>query len=416
MDDRHIRLESQHAGPWSVVRNRKSEVRSRKSEVGSRKSEVGSRRDSGLIASAAKRVCRLLSVSEGGAERVRSEAKPSDHYLSAMKSLIHLFRMWLAVTLAVASRIFRRLLLGPTLPSWSWRTDVTVALSRAAIASAADRPDNPFINEFGARVRLPVPLKMWGKVGVNRTKLGGLAVDRYTRLEDATDRATLLYFHGGGYVFGNPGTHRQHLARLAYETGTNAVAPQYRLAPEHKYPAAVEDALAAYEALIASGTPPERIVIAGDSAGGGLSLALLLTVREHGLPMPGGAILFSPYTDLTHSSYTISTNADTDYLPADELSRPNHYYADADQLTDPMVSPVFADLTGLPPMLVLAGGAEMILDDSIRLVANATRDGVDTTLVVEDEMMHVWPALVPWEPATERALVAASEWVDTLYA
>jgi acetyl esterase/lipase len=333
-----------------------------------------------------------------------------------MQSLIHLFRMWVAVSLAVASRLFRRLLLGPTLPSWSWRTDVTVAGARAAIASAATRPDNPLITEFGARVRAPIPIKMWGKVSVNRTKLGGLPVDRYIRLEDATDRATMLYFHGGGYVFGNPGTHRQHLARLAYETGTNAIAPQYRLAPEHKYPAAVEDALTAYNALLASGTQPERIVVAGDSAGGGLALALLLKIREQGLPMPGGSMLFSPYTDLTHSSYTITTNADTDYLPAAELAQPNHYYADADQLTDPMVSPVFADLTGLPPMLVLAGGAEMILDDSVRLVANSKRDGVDTTLVVEDEMMHVWPALVPWEPATARALTAASGWIDSLYA
>jgi acetyl esterase/lipase len=256
---------------------------------------------------------------------------------------------------------------------------------------------------------------MWGKVRVNRTKLGGLPADRYIRLEDATDRATLLYFHGGGYVFGNPGTHRQHLARLAYETDTDAFAPQYRLAPEHKYPAAVEDALTAYNALLASGRQPERIVVSGDSAGGGLALALLLKIREQGLPMPGGSMLFSPYTDLTHSSYTISTNADTDYLPVAELSRPNHSYANADQLTDPMVSPVFADLTGLPPMLVLAGGAEMILDDSVRLTGNARRDGVDTTLVVEGEMMHVWPALVPWEPATARALTVASEWIDSLY-
>jgi acetyl esterase/lipase len=332
-----------------------------------------------------------------------------------MQSLLHLFRVWIAVSLAVASRIFRRLLLGPTLPSWSWKTDVTVAAARAAIASAATRPDNPLISEFGARVRAPVPIKMWGKVNINRTRLGGLPVDRHIRLEDATDRPTLLYFHGGGYVFGNPGTHRQHLARLAYETGTNAFAPQYRLAPEHKYPAAVEDALTAYNALLASGTQPERIVVAGDSAGGGLALALMLKIREQDLPMPGGAMLFSPYTDLTHSSYTITTNVDTDYLPATELSQPNHYYADTDQLTDPMVSPVYADLTGLPPMLVLAGGAEMILDDSVRLVANAKRDRVDATLVVEDEMMHVWPALVPWEPATARALTAAFGWIESLY-
>ena len=127
-------------------------------------------------------------------------------------------------------------------------------------------------------------------------------------------------------------------------------------------------------------------------------------------------MLFSPYTDLTHSSYTITTNADTDYLPVRELSHPNLFYADAGQLRDPMVSPVFADLTGLPPMLVFAGGAEMIPDDSVRLVANSRRDGVETAFVVEDEMVHVWPALLPWEEATERALDAAGVWVEQLAA
>jgi monoterpene epsilon-lactone hydrolase len=322
--------------------------------------------------------------------------------------------MWVAVSLAIAARLFRRLLLGPTMPSWSWRTDVTVALARAAITVAADLPDDPLINQFGRRIRAPVPIKMWGKVRVDRTKLGGLPVDRYVRLGDATDRATLLYFHGGGYVFGNPGTHRQHLSRLAYETGANAFAPQYRLAPAHRYPAAVEDAVVAYTALVSAGTKPERIIVSGDSAGGGLALALLLSIREQGLPMPGGAMLFSPYTDLTHSSYTITTNASTDYLPINELSHPNLFYADTEQLNEPKVSPVFADLTDLPPMLVFAGGAEMILDDSVRLVANARRDGVETEFIVEDEMMHVWPALVPWEDATQRTLDAADAWVENV--
>lgn len=331
-----------------------------------------------------------------------------------MQSLLHLFRIWLAVSLAVASRLFRRLLLGSTMPTWSWRTDVTVALARAAITVAADLPDDPLLNQFGLRIRAPVPLRMWGRVRVDRSELDGLPVDRYVRLNDAVDRATLLYFHGGGYVFGNPGTHRQHLSRLAYVTRTDAIAPQYRLAPKYRYPAAVDDALKAYAALLASGVQSDRIIVSGDSAGGGLALALLLTIRQQDLPMPGGTILFSPYTDLTHSSYTITTNASTDYLPVRELAHPNLFYASADQLRDPMVSPVFADLTGLPPMLVFAGGAEMILDDSVRLVANANRDGVETTFIVEDEMMHVWPALVPWEKATERALDAAGAWVEAL--
>ncbi len=288
-----------------------------------------------------------------------------------------------------------------------------MAIARAAIEFAATVPDDRLINQFGLRVKTPVPHELRAKIRVRRTTLGGMDADRYIRIGDARDAATILYFHGGGYVFGNPGTHRQHLARLVHATATTAYAPRYRLAPRHKFPAALDDAVSAYRALVALGTDPSRVVVAGDSAGGGLTLALLLTLRESGDPLPGGAMLFSPYTDLRHTSYTIVTNSDTDYLPTHEMSTPNTYYAGAAQLGDPLVSPVNGDLTGLPPMLVFAGGAEMILDDSVRLKANADRDGVDMTLMIEPEMMHVWPAIVPWEPASVRTLTAAADWIES---
>ncbi len=331
-----------------------------------------------------------------------------------MGSVINVIKLWFLVSIAVARRVFHRLLLGPTMPSWTWRTDIVVAIARAAIEFAATVPDDRFINQFGLHVRAPVPPELHRKIRVTRTTLGGLDADRYIRIGDATDSATMLYFHGGGYVFGNPGTHRQHVARLVHATGTTAYAPRYRLAPEHRFPAALEDAVRAYRALVALGTDPSHMVVSGDSAGGGLALALLLQLREDGDPLPGGAVLFSPYTDLNHASYTIVTNADTDYLPVHELSTPNSYYAGIDQLGDPLVSPVNGDLTGLPPMLVFAGGAEMILDDSVRLKANADKVGVDMTLSIEPEMMHVWPAIAPWEPASKRALAVTSEWLSSV--
>jgi monoterpene epsilon-lactone hydrolase len=329
-----------------------------------------------------------------------------------MSSVVNLARLWLLVTLAIARRIFKRLLHGPTMPSWTWRTDIAVAVARAAIGFAATVPNDPIINQFGLRIKAPVPVDLRRSVKVSRANLGGLTADRYIRLGARTDAATILYFHGGGYVFGNPGIHRQHVARLVHATGTTAIAPRYRLAPKHKYPAALDDAVSAYRALIASGTDPDHIMVSGDSAGGGLALAMLLRLRDAGDVMPSGAILFSPYGDLEHTAYTIPTNAGTDYLPTSELSAPNATYAEPTQLRDPFVSPVHADLTGLPPMLIFAGGAEMILDDSVRLKANAERDGVEATLSVEPEMMHVWQALVPWEPAAARSLETASEWIS----
>lgn len=331
-----------------------------------------------------------------------------------MSSVINVIRLWFLVSIAVARRIFRRLLLGPTMPSWTWRTDIVVAVARAAIDFAASAPDDRLINQFGLRVSTPVPPELHAKIRVSRTTLDGHDADRYLRIGATADAATILYFHGGGYVFGNPGTYRQHLARLVQATGTTAYAPRYRLAPEHKFPAALDDAMSEYRALVASGTHPSDIIVSGDSAGGGLALALLLALRDSGEPLPAGAILFSPYTDLNHTSYTIVTNADTDYLPVQELGTPNTYYADITQLDNPLVSPVNGDLTGLPPMLFFAGGAEMILDDSVRLKANADRDGVDMTLIIEPEMMHAWPAIAPWEPASKRALDIAANWIKAL--
>ncbi len=134
-----------------------------------------------------------------------------------------------------------------------------------------------------------------------------------------TDRCTLLYFHGGGYVAGSPATHRQWVSRLSWAIGCRAYVPAYRLAPQHPFPAALDDAFAVYLALLDRGVPPGEIVLAGDSAGGGLSLALLLRLRDEARPLPAGAVLFSPYTDLEHTAPSIITNLATDYLPVGEI-------------------------------------------------------------------------------------------------
>ena len=321
--------------------------------------------------------------------------------------------MWWASALAVIRVTFHRLLLGATVPTWKWRTEWFVAIARATIAKAAQKRDDMAVNLFGRIVRTPVPLSLRHELAIKRTKLGTIPADRFMRLDDPSDTATLLYFHGGGYVFGNPGTHRQFIAHLAHATATSVFAPQYRLAPQHSFPAAVDDALSAYETLLDRGIEPDSIIVSGDSAGGGLALALVHRARSVGLPLPGGIMVFSPYADLTHSGYTIAINAATDYLPLSELSTPNTDYAPGFDLEDPEISPVFADMTGYPPLLIFAGGSEMLLDDSLRLDASARAVGVESTLVVEEEMVHVWPVALTWESATPRTFDRCAQWVSS---
>ncbi len=328
-----------------------------------------------------------------------------------MRSILLLISIWFAANLAIAKATFRRSLLGPTLPTWSWRTEWAVASARKVIAVAADHKEDPWINTIGLRAKTPVPLSLRGVVRVTPQLLGHNLGDHFERIGQTQNVAMILYFHGGGYTFGNPGTHREHIARLVARTGTVATAPAYRLAPKHPFPAAVDDATDSYRALLQCCNSAGEIIVAGDSAGAGLAVAMVHRARAEGLPLPAGLILFSPYMDLDHTSYTITTNATTDYLPLRELSQANDWYAPEEQWMNPEASPIRADLTGFPPMLVLVGGAEMLLGDSLRLAENAKRDGVDLELVIEPEMPHVWPALAPWEAQSKRALIKCAQWI-----
>lgn len=331
-----------------------------------------------------------------------------------MQSIILLIRIWFAANVAIAGATIRRLLLGPTMPSWSWRTEWAVASARTVIAVAADHKEDPWINRLGLRFKMPLPLSLRNTVRITPELLGGNLGDFFERIGTSRNAATILYFHGGGYVFGNPGTHREHIARLVARTGAAATAPQYRLAPTHRFPAAVDDAVDAYRALLHHLGDASGIIVAGDSAGAGLAVAMTHRARAEGLPLPAGLMLFSPYVDLEHTSYTLATNAPTDYLPIRELSAPNDWYVDREDRMNPEASPILADLSGFPPMLILVGGAEMMFADSLRLAENAKRDSVPCELVIEPDMVHVWPVMVPWEPASKRALAACARWIPTV--
>lgn len=234
--------------------------------------------------------------------------------------------------------------------------------------------------------------------------VGGVPGEWVTTPGVATDRA-LLYLHGGSYTAGSPRTHRALVARLARTSGARGLTLDYRLAPEHRFPAAVEDATAAYRWLLASGIRPEHVVVAGDSAGGGLALALALALREAGDPLPAGVACISPWTDLAGTGESVVTRAKVDPMlsPAEMGPGARRYLGDVDPRT-PLASPLYADLRGLPPLLVQVGDAEILLDDSTRLAERARAAGVEARLRVWPGMWHVWHAFAPFVPEASRAI------------
>jgi acetyl esterase/lipase len=226
------------------------------------------------------------------------------------------------------------------------------------------------------------------------------------------DWGVILYLHGGAYALGSINTYREFIARLARAARMGSLAINYRLAPEHPFPAALEDATAAYAWLLAQGVEPSRIIVAGDSAGGGLALAALVALRDAGKLLPAGAVCISPWTDLTLSGASIQGKAQVDcMLDADSLEMYAKLYAGERDRTSPLISPLFADLSGLPPLLIQVGSDEILLDDARRCTARARQAGVDVILEIWDEMFHVFQ-LVPFLPETKRAVGQIAEFVS----
>ena len=219
---------------------------------------------------------------------------------------------------------------------------------------------------------------------------------------------TVLYVHGGAYVGGDTRTYRNLAGRLAVRLGADVALVDYRLAPEHPYPAALDDAVAAYRALLDAGVDPARTAIGGDSAGGGLALATLLRAREEGLPLPAAAVLISPWTDLTCSGASVEANGEADAMLTGAMGRAGaaRYGAGA-ELTDPGLSPLFGDLAGLPPILVTVDESEILLSDAERLVERIESAAGRVELLRGRGLLHVWPVFVPFLPealATVRRL------------
>ena len=216
---------------------------------------------------------------------------------------------------------------------------------------------------------------------------------------------TILFLHGGGFCFGSIRMYADLAARLAAAALCRVVLPEYRLAPEHPYPAAHDDALRVYESLLDQGAHRHGLSVAGDSAGGGLTLATAVAARERGLPQPAALGIISPWCDLTCSGPTYAENESRDpMLPTEVMSRCAGQYAGDRDVRDPQLSPLYAGLSGLPPMLIQVGTEEILLSDSTRLADAASAAGIDVTLRVYDGMWHVWQ-LMAWAVPEGKAAI-----------
>ena len=220
----------------------------------------------------------------------------------------------------------------------------------------------------------------------------------------AADRA-VLYLHGGGYIMGSLNTHRDLMGRISRAAQARVLGLDYRLAPEHPFPAAVDDTVAGYRFLLEQGPPATRLAIAGDSAGGTLTLAAMVAGRDAGLPMPGAAVCLSPFLDLEGTGESVKTRADVDPIATPEVLDvwAKAYLAGADPRT-PLADPLYADLRGLPPLLIQVGDHEVLLSDSTRLAQRAQAAGVQVKLEVWPEMIHRWQSYAAVVPEGQQAV------------
>jgi epsilon-lactone hydrolase len=244
-----------------------------------------------------------------------------------------------------------------------------------------------------------------GEVKCEPVDANGVKAEWITANNAASDRV-ILYLHGGGYVMGSVDTHRELVARISKAAQARALALDYRLAPENPFPAAVDDSITAYRWLLAQGYKPGRIVIAGDSAGGGLAVSTLLALRDIGSPAPAGAVCMSPWVDFEAEGASMTSRAERDMLVSREaiLNLAKLYLGEQGSLREPLAAPINAVLNDLPPLFIQVGDAETLLDDSTRLADHAEEAGVDVTLQIWEEMPHVWQLAAPVLPEGQEAI------------
>jgi len=253
--------------------------------------------------------------------------------------------------------------------------------------------------EAGARY-LPLP----PRVEVKPSIIGNTEAE-WLRPIGAPDERAVLHLHGGAYTMGSCNTHRALAARIALASHTAVLLPEFRLAPENPFPTSLDDSMAVYCWLIDRGISPQKIIITGDSSGGGLAIALSVLLRDKGVPLPAALVCLSPWADLELTGESLTTRAKVDPICSLEESRFHAIrYVGKENARAPLISPIYADLHGLPPLLIQVGDKEILLSDSLRLAERAREAGVDTELVVWDGMWHVWHLFAWYVPEGQRAI------------
>ncbi|KAA3659615.1 MAG: alpha/beta hydrolase [Chloroflexi bacterium] len=230
---------------------------------------------------------------------------------------------------------------------------------------------------------------------------------------NASPEKVILYTHGGGYISGSCTDHRAIVSKMVKSCGVKTLQFDYRLAPEHPFPAALDDSVKAYCWLLAEGYLPENIVIMGESAGGGLCLALLLAIRDQNLPLPAAGVALSAWTDLKCTGESYETKAKLCLSPMGSWTVFSSYYVGDNDPGNPGISPLYADLHGLPPLLIITGDDEVLRDDSIRFAEKAQQTGVDATLRVSEGMVHCYPLMAPMFPEATAAMSEISTFINT---
>lgn len=291
------------------------------------------------------------------------------------------------------------------MPSEQLRTLVEMLRSRPALAELSIEEQRANFEEMASLFPVPPDVRR------EPVDAGGVSAEWITAPGATADRV-VLYLHGGGYMLGSTNTHREMVSRLSGAAGARALLIDYRLAPEHPHPAAVEDSKAAYRWLLRGGVDPARLVIAGESAGGGLTVATLVALRDAGEPLAAAGVCLSSWVDLECVGESMTTKADIDPLVqrGNILEMAKAYLGGADPRT-PLAAPLHADLTGLPPLLIQVGTAEALLDDSTRLAERARSAGVEVVLEPWDDMIHMWHWFAAMLPEGQQAIDRIGEFI-----
>lgn len=304
---------------------------------------------------------------------------------------------WSSIVAVAVMRLRR----GPKRPTWSFGYEVvTRAQKRFHERVARLTPQE----ERRAWASLKGPTPSAARIERKETSLGSVDCVEFGVRGQAPSGRVILYLHGGSFMHGSEASHGELCSRIAIAARSRLVFPLYRLAPEHPFPAALEDSLAAYRGLVASGVSPSDIVVAGDSAGGNFSLALLTSLRDRSERLPGAAVLISPCVDLADRSASMTTNEPFDWASAWMFERWQREYLQGTDPTDPLAAPGRAELGGLPPLLIQVGTAELLHDQVSALAARAKAAGVVVTFEAEPDRAHLWHALAPMFPEFQASI------------